>query len=249
VPLPPPPRRPHPVLAPRHLPEEMLVPLAPLPDVALRHQPALHQHLQRAVDRRLADPLAPLPQRSLDLLHRQVLRRREDHLRDGFPLLRDRQALVPQVTPEQMHECHSRASGAGRDSKSTTIIDSETRRPAQPQPAAPPPGAAPDNSASHCDTSPPIRTCCGGAVGSSSLSRRSTPSIRRPMRSAGAMPCSVRSGSTERGPFGSRSTVQRAVKMRRRSPPSSNAETTATTLSARPTRWGGKIQSSSMEGM
>src|SRR5690606_39858687 len=63
------------------LPEQMLVALEALAEIVFRDQATLHQHLERAIDRRLADPLALLTQPGLDVLDGQVLRTREDDLR------------------------------------------------------------------------------------------------------------------------------------------------------------------------
>jgi hypothetical protein len=40
-----------------------------------------------------------------------MLRRGEDHLRDHLALLRDRQALIPQITSKEMYETHAPLAG------------------------------------------------------------------------------------------------------------------------------------------
>src|SRR5918992_139273 len=110
----------------------MLVPLEAFAEIVLLHQPALHQHLERPVDRRLADPLPAIAQLPLDLLYRKVLRRREHHFGDRLPLLCDRQPLLSQVAAEEMDKRHD---SLPRGDLSTMIIDSVAPPGRQAEPA------------------------------------------------------------------------------------------------------------------
>src|SRR5690606_19291784 len=110
-----------------------------------------------------------IPQPGLDLLHREMIRRGEDHLRDHLPLLRDRQALVAQITPKEMYEAHD-SSSLDRI-RLIIIIDNYTPRAMQAVPSSP----MPLSSSAHLSLSPPIPTSCGGRVASSSSRRRITP--------------------------------------------------------------------------
>ena len=55
-----------------------LVALEPFAEVVSPHQPASHQHVERAVDRRRADPLALVLESSLNRLDREVLLGHQD---------------------------------------------------------------------------------------------------------------------------------------------------------------------------
>src|SRR5690606_34000845 len=169
------------MLADERLAEKMLVTLEPFPEIILLDQTAPDQHLQRTVDRRLADPFATAPQTGLDLLHRQMIRRGEHQPRNRLPLLRDRQPLLPQVASEKVDEAHRPSCPGSRN-------DNAYSRVLLPR------------SAAQRSTLPPIWASCGGEARSSSSSRRSTPSTTRPIRSTGAAPCSSSAASTAMRP-------------------------------------------------
>src|SRR5690606_2607824 len=101
------------VLAHRLLSVRVLVALAALAGIVRGVQAAPPPHLERTVARRLADAAAPVPRPRLDVLDRQVVSTREDDRRDRFALLRHRQALVAQVSAEEVREAHARGLEKG----------------------------------------------------------------------------------------------------------------------------------------
>jgi hypothetical protein len=70
------------------------------------------EEIQRAVDRRLPDPLSPVAQLLLDVFYREVPVRREHDVRDLLALLGDGETLLAQVSEKQMSEGHAPLSGA-----------------------------------------------------------------------------------------------------------------------------------------
>ena len=84
--------------------ETVLIPLEALPEVVLLDEAAADQQVQSPIDGRLPDPLTPCTKILLDVVHREVLVRGEHDLGNSFALLRDRQPLFVQKTPEEPDE-------------------------------------------------------------------------------------------------------------------------------------------------
>ena len=84
--------------------QTVLVSLESLPEVALGNQFTGHEQVQSPVDGGLPDPLAIGSQYPFDLVHGQMTLRSEYDARDEFPLVRDREGLLFQVTAKEPEE-------------------------------------------------------------------------------------------------------------------------------------------------